>query len=341
MTLCRLVTSALPLAATLLCLPTSAQAQAWADFSSVDVRGPSAEQDDAGEPAAGGATAPAKTDAAKPWQGRNAFEVWEEEHRWFRLGLRGYGYSPSVQEHIAMKIGAGLTVPLTTDFFMGIGMKISFTGSYNRGAPNSCVNRGGASGVQPCPEGSPGGVDYVWREPIWTDPNDPSHTEVDGSKPASQTTPSATTFIDPVRRATHIAYYSLTIGGNYELTVPNLQFFRIFQPFFGGGVMIAWIYNYADLEVSEFVLIDNDENDPLDDDNVDPWSDQGPEVGGEVYGGFHLNLDEVFRLSFEVGYHNVKVPEALLGKATEGFDAKHLEYTLAQVRFGGGFEFRF
>jgi len=323
--------------AILLCLPASAAAQAWRDYDTTDLRG-QAEEGDEGEEEAGEETA---EDPEKPWQGRNAFEVWEEEHRWFRLGMRAYGYNPSVQENAALKMGAGLTVPLTTDFFMGIGMKIAFTGSYNRGAPNNCVNRGGASGVQPCPEGVEGGVDYVWREPMWTDPDDPgAQPVVDGGHSASETEPSAYT-IDPVRRATHVAFYSLTIGGNYEVTVPSLQFFRVFQPFFGGGVVIAWVYNYADLEVSEYVLIDNDENDALDDENIDPWSDQGPEVGGEVYGGFHLNLDDVFRFTFEVGYHNIVVKEDHLNKATEGYDAKHLEYTLAQLRFGGGFEFRF
>lgn len=329
----KLVRLALSLVAVLLCLPATASAQAWRDFDTTDPRGQTEDDgDDEGDD-------DDAVDAEKPWQGRNAFEVWEEEHRWFRLGVRAYGYNPSVHDNAALKMGAGLTIPLTTDFFMGIGMKLSFTGSYNRGAPNNCVNRGGASGVQPCPEGVQGGVDYAWREPMWTDPSTGA-VSVDGGHSASETTPSATTFTEQ-RRATHVAYYSLTIGGNYELTLPSIQFFRVFQPFIGGGVVIAWVYNYADLEVSEYVLIDNDENDALDDENIDPWSDQGPEVGGEVYGGFHLNLDEVFRFTFEIGYHNIEVKEAFLSKATEGYDAKHLPYTLAQLRFGGGFEFRF
>jgi hypothetical protein len=333
----------LPLTALLLCVPALASAQAWSDFSTAELRGPSADGDtpETGEePDKKPDEEPeGEVDPEKPWQGRNAFEVWEEEHRWFRLGMRAYGYNPTVQEHAALKLGAGLSIPLTTDFFMGLGMKIAFTGSYNRGAPDNCVDRGGSSGSALCPSGHPGGVDYTWREPLWT--NSEGVEVVDGSKPADQTTPSTTIFMDPQRRATHVAYYSLTIGGNYELSIPNLQFFRVFQPFFGGGVVIAWVYVYSDITDQEYVLIDNAENDALDDDNIDPWSDQGPEVGGEVYGGFHLNLDEVFRFTFEVGYHNIEVPAALLNKSTEGFDAKHLDFRLAQLRFGGGFEFRF
>jgi hypothetical protein len=333
-----LVRFALSIAAILICLPATASAQAWRDYDSTDLRGQASGEDEGGEDEGEGEGGETAEEPEQPWQGKNAFEVWEEEHRWFRLGLRAYGANPSVQEAAAYKLGAGLTIPLTTDFFMGIGMKLAFTGSYNRGAPNNCINRAAASGVQPCPDGVQGGVDYIWREPLWT--NAEGDVVVDGGHSASETEPSATNFARN-RRATHLAFYSLTIGGNYELTIPNIQFFRIFQPFFGGGVVIAWLYHYADLDKREFVLIDNDENDVRDDENIDPWSDQGPEVGGEVYGGFHLNLDEVFRFTFEIGYHNIPVARAYLNKATEGYEAQHLDYALAQLRFGGGFEFRF
>ena len=212
--------------------------------------------------------------------GRNAFEVWQEEHRWFRLGFRAYAMFPSVQETAALRPGAGLQVPLTTDFFMGLGMKLSFTGGYNRGGDvdsNSdkyCVNRGGASGDLNCPDGSVGGVDYVWKEPI-----DQGSNACDGVRTDTDTQP-GTSFTNPQRRLTHVAHYALMIGGNYELTIPNLQIFRVFQPFIGGGVVLQWAYNYSDISSNECYLIDNDDNDPFDPDNVDPWSTQGPRVGG-------------------------------------------------------------
>jgi hypothetical protein len=279
----------------------------------------------------GGGSATGKTDDAT-WKGRNAFEVWEEEHRWFRLGFRAYGYNPAIDPNAALKLGAGITVPLTTDFFMGIGMKVSFTGSYNRGS--QCVNRGGAGEDPVCSGGWVGGVNYTWREPISA--SRPYNPGSDGDA-----TPSSTTFMDPQRRPSHVAFFALTLGGNYEVTIPSIQFFRVFQPFFGGGVVIAWVYTYSDIREDEFVLINNPENNPSDEDNVDPWSDQGPEIGGELYGGFHLNLDKVFRLVFELSYLNVAVPETPMRKATEGFDMKHLDYTLKQLKFGGGLEFRF
>lgn len=264
------------------------------------------------------------------WRDKNAFEVWEEEHRWVRLGMRFYGFSPAIDDHAALKLGAGLAVPVTTDFFMGLGMKVSFMGSYNTAGSNDvvdCVDRGGIGSDPACPSGHRGGVDYTWREPI-----------PDGSDPNA--TPSTSNFVEE-RRRSHVAFFALTIGGNYELTIPNLQFFRIFQPFVGGGVVIAWIQTYSDLSTTEFVLIDNDQNNAFDDDNVDPFSDQGPEVGGEVYGGFHLNVHDIFRFTFELGYSSVLVGEADLKKATPEFEAQHLEYRLSQLRFGGGFEFRF
>jgi len=270
---------------------------------------------------------------------KNAFEIWQEEHRWFRLGFRAYGTFPTVQETAALRAGPGLQVPLTTDFFMGIGMKVAFEGGYNRGGHSdpskNCVNRGGTGDDVACPEGHVGGVDYQWKEPIVQ-----QGSACDGVRDATDTT-AGTTFAPKRRLLTHVAHYSFTIGANYELTIPSVQFFRVFQPFVGGGVMVQWIYNYSDINAEECYLIDNPDNDPFDPDNVDPWADQGPEVGGEIYGGFHVNLGKIFRFAFEVGYQNVTVREAEMGKATAEFEMKHLEYRLANLRLGGGLEFRF
>lgn len=258
----------------------------------------------------------------------NMLDVWKAEHRWFRLGMRFYGMSPAIDDHAALKLGAAVSVPLTTDFFMGIGMRVAFVGAYNLG--DDCV--GSESDVSSaCPSGHPGGVDYIWKEPR-------INGVIDGSNGNAQ--PGAD-FVDPARRKSHVASYSLSIGANYELTLPTIKFFRTFQPFFGGGVVLAWVYTYSDITAAEFVLINNSENDPWDDSNIDPWSSQGPEVGGEVYGGFHLNIKKTFRFTFEVGYQAYDVPAAPLNKATEGYEAQHLSYRLAQTRFGGGFEFRF
>ncbi len=287
-------------------------------------------------PALAWAAAGGEGDSARSRFGEgNAFEVWKKEHRWVRIGMRAYGYVPAVDEHSALHLGAGITIPVTLDFFMGLGMKIAFTGVYNQG--NDCVNRG-VPGTDPdCPDGQVGGVDFQWREPLSQD--DSGATVVDGTDP--EASPSSTTYVSPQRRSAHVAQFALTIGVNYELTLPNIQVFRIVQPFFGGGVAIVWVHTYSDIKETEFVLIYNDMNDPYDSNNMDPWSDQGPEVGGEVYGGTHFNLTEVFRVSLELGYMNVSVPETTLKKATEGFDTKHLDYRMSSFRFGGGFEFRF
>jgi len=269
--------------------------------------------------------------AAAPGNAGGVLELWQKNHRWFRLGLRFYGTNPAIDEHAALKTGAAISIPLTTDFFMGVGMRVAFIGGYNAG--NTCVDRGGAGGTtSSCPDGHPGGVDYIWRKPMVGGVMDGTNTNA---------TPSPTEFVDPQRRVSHVAAYSLSIGANYELTIPTVQVFRHFQPFFGGGVVIAWVYTYSDITANEFILINNDQNDPWDENNLDPWSSQGPEVGGEVYGGFHINIKETFRFTFEVGYHSFDVPAAELNKATDGYEAQHLAYRLSQTRFGGGFEFRF
>ncbi|MBN94310.1 MAG: hypothetical protein CL928_09580 [Deltaproteobacteria bacterium] len=267
-----------------------------------------------------------------------AFAAWQKEHRWFRVGLRFHGHVPAVQEHAALKLGAGFTVPVTTDFFMGLGMKIGFMGTYNRG--DECVDRGGQGDDDRCSSGWVGGVDYNWRVPRPLD--DAGNLILDevatGQEPSG---PDPSELMGAQRRSSHVASFSLTIGANYELTLPHIRFFRIFQPFIGGGLVLSWVHTYSDILADEFVLIDNDENNPLDENNLDPWSSQGPEVGGEIYGGFHLNVDKLFRVVVELGYSSVDVPSVTMKKATANFEMTHFSYRLSQFRFGGGFEFKF
>lgn len=263
------------------------------------------------------------------WRGKPAFEVWQQEHRWVRLGLRFYGLSPSVHENALLEVGAGLRVPLTTDFFMGLGMSVAFTGHWNQG---KCEDRDGKT----CLSEVDGGVDYTYLEPRVTDPDGTSY--VDGAD--SRAVPGSDSLHDQ-RRNSHVALFALTIGANYELTIPNIQFFRVFQPFIGGGVMIAWVLTYSDMLEEDFVLINNEDNRAYDDDNIDPWARSEATVGGEIYGGFHVNADETFRFTVELGYHRIEVEPTPLEKATPEYEATFEKYVLSEFRFGGGFEFRF
>lgn len=276
------------------------------------------------------------------FQSNKAFSAWQKEHRWVRLGMRFHGYLPAVQEHAALDVGAGIMIPVTTDLFMGLGVRAAFIGAWNPGS--GCINRGGDGPNDGCDGGHAGGVDFRWKEPyVLAEDGVTRVTEGAGRNG------SALAGDDWVqhRRPAHVAQFALAIGGNYELTLPHIRFFQIFQPFVGGGVLLMWVHTYSDITADEFVLIDNPDNNAYDPDNLDPWSKQGPEVGGEVYGGFHLNPSKAFRFVIEFGYQNINVPLALLQKATNGptedreFEAAHQEYRLSQFRFGGGFEFRF
>ncbi len=275
------------------------------------------------------------------FQKNRAFAAWQKEHRWVRLGMRFHGYMPAVQESAALDWGAGIMVPLTTDFFMGLGVRAAFIGAWNPG--NGCINRGGVGANPQCSQGHVGGVDFRWKEPYVL--AEDGVTQVFDEAGRNSNAMAGDDWVQH-RRPAHVAQFALAIGGNYELTLPHIPFFRRFQPFVGGGVLLVWVHTYSDITADEFVLIANAENDPYDPDNLDPWSKQGPEVGGEVYGGFHLNPNDVFRVVIEFGYQNVNVPMALLQKATNSgpdreFQAAHLEYRLSQFRIGGGFEFRF
>ncbi len=275
-----------------------------------------------------GPTKPGAKDETE-WRGKPAFEVWQAEHRWVRLGMRFYGLSPAEHENALLDVGAGLRVPLTTDFFMGLGMSVAFTGHWNQGR---CEDRDGKT----CLSDVDGGVDYTYLEPIVTGAD--GTTYVDGSD--SRAVPGSDSLRDQ-RRNTHVALFALTIGANYELTIPNIQFFRVFQPFIGGGVMIAWVLTYSDMLEEDFVLINNDENRAYDDDNIDPWAQSEATVGGEIYGGFHVNADDTFRFTVELGYHRIEVEPTPLQKATPEYEATFEPYVLSEFRFGGGFEFRF
>jgi hypothetical protein len=298
---------------------------------------------------------PTLTDGSVPdtdrFEQSKAFAAWQKTHRWVRVGLRFHGYLPKADEHAALDVGAGVMIPVTTDLFMGLGVRVAFIGAWNPGA--GCINRGGLGGSDECPNGYVGGVDYRWREPYLIDENGNESFVDENGNPAGRSANSLPHDTDWAqhRRESHVAQFALAIGGNYEVTLPHIRFFQIFQPFVGGGLLLMWVHTYSDIDVDEFVLINNPENDPGDPDNIDPWSKQGPEVGGEIYGGFHLNPNDVFRFVIEFGYENVLVrgpqPEdvvgssALLQKATATFEASHLEYRLSQFRFGGGFEFKF
>lgn len=275
------------------------------------------------------------------FQSNKAFAAWQKEHRWVRLGLRFHGYLPAIDEHAALDVGAGIMIPVTTDLFMGLGVRAAFIGAWNPGS--GCINRGGAGANAECSGGHVGGVDFRWKEPFVVDENGVTLT---GGEAGRNGNALAGDDWDQHRRPAHVAQFALAIGGNYELTLPHIRFFQIFQPFVGGGVLLVWVHTYSDITADEFVLIDNPDNNAYDPDNLDPWSKQGPEVGGEVYGGFHINPSKLFRFVIEFGYQNVNVPLALLQKATNvppdrEFQAAHLEFRLSQFRFGGGFEFRF
>jgi hypothetical protein len=266
-----------------------------------------------------------------PAKGPSLLDVWTAEHQWFRLGLKAHMTAPSVDAQQALKIGPDLTFDLTTDFFLGIGMKVGFLGGYHNGT--GCVRRNAEAGGPACPDsvGQKGGVNYEWWEPI--DSNGDVNGEAGDVTPGNQR---------QVRRVdTHVGYFALTVGANYELTIPTVKVLRVLQPYVGGGLVLMWVYTWSDLGLTEYFLINNDENDVLDGDNVDPFSNQGPEVGGEVYGGLHINVSKAFRFSLEVGYHNVAIGSEPLNKATSGFDARHLDYRIADLRVGGGVGFRF
>ena len=283
------------------------------------------------------APAPGLKRAGVEWRGRNAFDVWKDEHRWVRIGLRFYALGPQEDQHARLGTGAGLAVPITTDFFMGVGMKVGFLGGWNAG---QCEHWGvdldlaEVDASLDCGDAVQHGVDYKYREPRSNIGGIPNPGADPDATPGEELLPDQ-------RRDTHVAHFALSLGVNYELTIPNVQFFRIVQPFLGGGAVVTWVITYSDMREGDYVLINNADNDTTNPTNLDPYALTEAVVGGEIYGGFHLNLDKVFRLTVEFGYYRLDVPSLPLTGATEGWDAVNLAYTLAEGRVGLGLEFRF
>jgi len=281
--------------------------------------------------------------APDPAPKKSAFAAWRKQRTPLRIGLRFYGYLPNtaVTEHAAFNAGAGLTIPVTIDLFMGLGVRASFITLWNSG--DDCVNRNGIGGDPSCPQGHVGGVDYRWREPYLL--GEDGTTQIFAGAGRNGDALAGDQFVQH-RRPTHVAQFGFSIGINYELTLPHIRFFQIFQPFVGGGLALFWVHTYSDLSADEFVLINNAENDTYDPNNLDPWSRQGPVPCPDLYFGFHVNLARHFRLVVEFGAQAVDIPAAPLEKATSippdrDFEAEHLPYTLVQFRMGGGFEFIF
>lgn len=135
-------------------------------------------------------------------------------------------------------------------------------------------------------------------------------------------------------------YYGATVGFNYEVTVPEEPFFKVFQPFVGVGVAILWVRTHPDVPAQDSVLISNDFYRGPDQKDYDPWSLQ-VRAGLDLYGGFHLNASRTFRFPIEFGYRMVPVPEHDLMWGTEGYDYRHLEYLINTFNIGGGLEWLF
>ena len=238
-----------------------------------------------------------------------------------RIGFHFYGISPTKTPEMGSVIRGGgvdslraaVELPVTINVWNGIGFRVSFLGYYHQDS---------ALGV-------------AWAAPNPADDDGDGIWEI-GERPAPLTDGTEVS----ASRGAHNAFYSFVIAFNYELVIPDVPFFQFLQPFIGVGGMGTWLQNYVDIEAQEVYLIDNDQNNPTDEDNIDPFSTQN-QPAFTLYGGIHFNLGDSFRLTFELGGINYTAAEAELKKATEGYNARHLEYDVRILKVGGGLAGRF
>ena len=234
----------------------------------------------------------------------------------FRIGFSGYStFDHFGDDGAVMKIGAAVVLPhFDAIFKYGLGFRLGFAVNYHQ-----------AEGGSVKAAGQPAGVDITYYEE-WEDPDTMIAKHVDA----------------------YVFSYGMAIDFKYEVTVPttspSYRFFKWVQPYFGVGVVIAWTRTHTDIAKEDHVLIDNEAYYGADPDaEHDPWSIQvGP--GFDLFGGFHFNLAEKFRLNIELGYYLVEVPggdEGHLKYSTEGHYAQHEAYKINDFKLGGGVEFLF
>ena len=238
----------------------------------------------------------------------------EETH--FRIGFNGFAtFDHCGCDGVTLKPGAALVMPhFDVIIKYGLGLRLGFIVDYHQGEEGSIGN-------------SLAGVDVTY------------YTEVEN--PDTERTE---------RVKGYVFSYGMSINFKYEITVPPTdpayRFFKIVQPYFGTGVGLVWTRTHTDLpgEPPVQVLIDNEAYRGADPPDYDPWSLQfGPAFN--LFGGLHFNVDEKFRLNFELGYYLVDVPggdeEGHLRWSTEGHHAHHEAYKINDFKIGGGLEWLF
>jgi hypothetical protein len=138
----------------------------------------------------------------------------------------------------------------------------------------------------------------------------------------------------------HNGLFSGTINAHWELERTGVRTLEVMQPYLGVGALLGALRKWSDITADEVYLLLNDMNDLDDPNNTDPWSIQFI-PGLNLYGGFNFNIGTGFRISLEVGGMMFRAEEASLKKATETYDARHDEYRVRALKFGGGFSGRF
>ncbi len=135
------------------------------------------------------------------------------------------------------------------------------------------------------------------------------------------------------------AYFA---GGSLLIDVQYIfpLLFGTVKPYLGCGPAIILNYVFTDLTEDEFVLLNNEYNDPNDSNNIDPYS-VNTAVGFNGYLGLNFKVTGAMHLNFELEYDVAQMNEAPLLKATDGKDARRAAYLYSVFRFSSGLLFNF
>lgn len=197
--------------------------------------------------------------------------------------------------------GTGFTVPLTVNFFQGLGMRFALTAMFSG---------------EPLFDSGLANIAFL--------------TKVDDS-----------TWTSPVNYRARDAWVTGgNLAFNVNYTFPLLMgTFKPYLGI-GPGLFLNYVFTDLERDPVDYTLLDNQYNDPTDGNNIDPYS-VNFQPGVDGYFGVNFMVQNHMHLNFEVAYDLANMPETALVKATDGSNARRAAYTYSVLKFSSGLLFNF
>lgn len=197
--------------------------------------------------------------------------------------------------------GTGLTIPLTVNFYQGLGLRFAVTAMFSG---------------EPLFDSGLANIAFLTQQDAntWTAP---------------ENFRSRTAWIAGGNLAFNVNYTFPLLMGTFK---PYLGA--------GPGLFLNYVFTDLERDPVDYTLLDNQYNDPTDGNNIDPYS-VNMRPGFDGYFGVNFLVQKSMHLNFEAAYDVAYMPEAPLLKATDGSNARRAAYTYSVLKFSSGLLFNF